>query len=184
MTLFTSKLEKLLWLLAILVFVVIFSTLFIGSPLLDLLSNQNIQAAIFLIGMILISALIFYHGLKSTSLNNMTGVYIGLIAVYLMLFLRLGLSERTHLMEYSVLAIFIYQALKERLKNSDKPIKPALLAVVIACLIGALDEIIQFFVPDRVFDLNDIFFNCFAVLSAIGLILFLRWSRKKIKKSK
>lgn len=183
MTLFTSKLEKLLWLLAVLVFVVIFSTLFIGSPLLNLLSNQNIQAAIFFMGMILISALVLYHGLKSTSLSNMTGVYMGLIAVYLMLFLRLGLPERTHLMEYSVLAIFIYQALNERFKNSDKQIKPALWAMVITFLIGTLDETIQFFVPDRVFDLNDIFFNCFAACSAIGMILFLRWARKKIKKS-
>ncbi|MDN3641449.1 VanZ family protein [Lutimonas halocynthiae] len=182
MTLFTSKLEKLLWLLAILVFVVIFSTLFIGSPLLNLLSNQNIQAAIFLMGMILISALILYHGLKPTTINNMTGVYIGLVAVYLMLFLRLGLSERTHLMEYSVLSIFIYQALSERLKNSDKPFKPALFAILITCLIGTLDEIIQFFVPERVFDLNDIFFNCFAALSSIGMILFLKWVHKKIKK--
>ena len=183
MTLFTSKLEKLLWLVATLVLVVIFLTLFIGSPLLDLLSNQNIQGAIFLMGMILIAALIFYHGLKSTSLNKMTGVYIGLIAVYLMLFLRLGLPERTHLIEYSVLAIFIYQALNERIKNSKTSIKPALLAAVIACLIGVIDELIQLFIPERVFDFEDILFNCFAVVAAIGSSVFLQWARTKRKKS-
>lgn len=182
MTLFTSKLEKLLWLLAALVFVVIFSTLFIGSPLLNLLRNQNIQAAIFFMGMILISALILYHGLKSTTHNKMTGVYIGLFAVYLMLFLRLGLPERTHLIEYSVLAIFIYQALNERFNNFETSYKPALLAAVIACLIGAIDELIQLFIPERVFDFEDILFNCFAIVAAIGSSVFLQWIRKKWKK--
>ena len=180
MTLFTSKLEKLLWLLATLVLVVIFLTLFIGSPLLDLLSNQNIQGAIFLMGMILIAALIFYHGLKSTSLNKMTGVYIGLIAVYLMLFLRLGLAERSHLIEYSVLAIFIYQAFTERYKNDPKSFKAAFFAAVLSCMIGILDETMQLFIPDRVFDTNDILFNCFAVLGAIGSSMFLQWVRNKI----
>jgi hypothetical protein len=42
-----------------------------------------------------------------------------------------------------------------------------------------LDECIQIFLPDRVFDTDDILFNGFAGLMAIGSSLVLQWIRKK-----
>ena len=181
MTLFSSKKEKQLWLLVLLVVLTIFSTLLFGQPLLEIFGNQNVQAALFLLGMLLTAGFIFYNGFKSNSSSKMIGVFLGLLAVYLLLFLRLGLAERTHLMEYSVLAVFIYQALSERHKNGFKVIKPAFLATGITCLIGVLDEFMQLFIPNRVFDLNDIIFNCLAALAAIISTLSLEMLRNKMK---
>ena len=183
MILFKSKREKRLWLVTMLVVAAIFSTLLLGQPLQQLFSNQNFQAALFWLGMFLTAFLIIYHGLKSKSGNYIIGVYIGLFAVYIMLFLRLGLAERSHLIEYSVLAIFMHQALIERYKNDPKSFKPAFFAAAISCTIGVLDETIQLFIPDRVFDTNDILFNCLAVLGAIGSSMCLQWARNKIKKT-
>ncbi len=94
-----------------------------------------------------------------------------------MLFLRLGLPERSHLFEYSVLAIIIHKALNERANQGGQVPVPALLAFAIAFLIGVFDECLQIILPDRVFDPVDILFNGFAVTMAIGSSVILRWIR-------
>lgn len=183
MSLFHSKKEKHLWFLALLVVAVIFSSLFLGIPLLELLSNQNVQAALFIAGMLLTTVLIVYDGAGNKVNNQLYGVYLGLAAVYLMLFLRLGLAERSHLIEYSVLSIFVFRALTERYKNRSKPLKPALLAILITCAIGCIDEVLQLYIPDRVFDYQDIVFNCLAAISAVMASVSIQWIRSKIRKN-
>ena len=183
MPLFTSSREKRLWLYAGLVLVVIISTLVFGRPLLGILGNQDIQAVIFLLGMVLVGATIIVHGLKTRPSKTEIVIWIGLAAVFLMFFLRLGLPERSHLMEYSVLAIFVHRALIERASQGNQVLKPAILAFSATLIIGVLDECIQIFLPSRVFDPNDILFNSFAAFMAIGLSLGLQWARKKISKN-
>ena len=65
MPLFSSSKEKHLWIWAIVVFAAIYSTLFIGQPLTTLFSNQDVQAAIFVLVMILVGATIVMHAIKS-----------------------------------------------------------------------------------------------------------------------
>lgn len=179
-SLFTSRREKRLWLWALAVLVAIFSTLFVGRPLLNVLGEQNIQAGIFLLGMLLVGVVILIHGLRSRPGKVEMVTLLGIAAVYIMLFLRLGLPERSHLIEYSVLAIFIHKALLERKIQGKHIPQPALLAILIAFLIGVLDEFIQIFLPDRVFDPTDMLFNGIAVIMAIGASSFLSWVRKRI----
>ena len=183
MTLFTSSREKRLWLWAIAVLVTIFSTLFVGQPLIRLLSDQNVRAVIFLLVMILIGAAIVMHALKTKPGKIELALLLGIVAVYTMFFLRLGMPERSHLMEYSVLAIFIHMALIERASQEHKILKPALLAFVFTLIIGVLDECIQIFLPGRVFDFIDIQFNGLAALLAIGSRVALQWVRKKLNKN-
>ncbi len=183
MSIFHSKKEKYLWYLALLVVVVIFSSLFLGLPLLDLLDNQNIQAALFVAGMLLIAILIVYDGLRNNASHQLYGIYLGLFAVYLMLFLRLGLAERSHLIEYSVLALFIFRALSERFKNKATSLKPAVAAILITCVVGCVDEVLQLYIPNRVFDYQDIVFNCFAAFAAVMLRICIQWVRNKFKKN-
>ena len=106
----------------------------------------------------------------------------GIVAVYLMLFLRLGLPERTHLMEYGVLAIFIHMALTERNHQGGSVPRPAVLAWIAAFLIGVIDETLQLFLPARVFDSEDILFNGIAVSMAIGGSTTLAWARRRVGK--
>lgn len=181
MPLFTSRREKRLWLWALLVLLAIFSTLFVGRPLAELFGNQDVQAVIFLLGMLLVAAAILIHALKSKPDKFELAVWVGITAVYIMFILRLGLAERSHLIEYSVLAILIHKALKERL-NSEAIMKPALLALIITFLLGVFDECLQLFIPDRHFDPTDIVFNGIAISMAIGSSALISWIRKIRKK--
>ncbi len=183
MSFFTSSKEKQLWLYALVVLLTIVSTLFIGHPLLASLASQDVQAVFFLLGMLLVGATILVHGLKIRPSKTELVIWLGLAAVYLLFFLRLGLPERSHLIEYSVLAIFIHKALTERTKQQPLPLKPAIFAFLITVLVGVVDESIQLLLPNRVFDPIDIQFNSLVIFMAIGSSFLLEWVRKKMRKS-
>ena len=182
--LFTSSREKRLWFWAFAVFAAIFSTLFMEKTLANQLKDQNIQAVFFVFGMLLVAAAVIVHGLKTKPSRIELSILLGIVAVYVMFIFRLGAPERSHLMEYSVLAIFIHKALVERASQRKLILKPALFALAIAFLIGVLDEYIQIVLPNRVFDPQDILFNGIAVIMAIASSLLLIWARKRINKSK
>ncbi len=184
MSFFTSSREKQLWLCALAVLVAIYSTLILGQLYTKLFANQNVQAIIFLFGMLLVGVTILMHSLRPKTTKVEILILIGIAAVYMMLFLRLGIPERSHLFEYSVLAIFIHKALIEREKHTDNIRSSALYAVIISFAIGVIDECLQLFIPNRVFDPNDILFNGFAVTMAIGSGVVFTWVQNRGGKSK
>jgi VanZ family protein len=97
----------------------------------------------------------------------------------MMVFARLGIpEERTHLVEYGVVALLIYEALKER--ASQGRYAPALLATLSSSFLGVLDECIQAFLPNRLFDPRDIFFNVLAGVVVIFASMALSWVRKRM----
>jgi len=83
---------------------------------------------------------------------------------YWMVWVRMqSWAERTHLIEYGIVAALIHQALQERSRNGKKLALPvSALAMILTALLGTLDECIQAVLPNRVFDGRDIFFNAFA----------------------
>ncbi|NKI26957.1 VanZ family protein [Arenibacter sp. 6A1] len=182
MPFYTSLREKHLWIGTFSVVMAIYATLFVGRPLANVLRDQDIQALIFLLGMVLVGTAMVLHAIKTGPSKTELSLWVGIVAVYVMLFLRLGIPERSHLIEYSVLAILIHKALIER-KNNGKHIPvPSLASFLIAFLIGVLDECLQLFLPHRVFDPVDIVFNGLAVAMAIGSSVIVSWAHKKIKK--
>lgn len=182
MPLFTSPQEKRLWLYSLIVIFAIFSILALGRPLQEMLRDQNIQAIFFTMGMLLTGATIMVQGLKVQPSKTEIVIWLGLSAVYIMFIFRLGAPERSHLIEYSVLAIFIHKALTVRVNQEKKWPLTALIAFLITAFIGTLDEWIQLFLPDRVFDAEDILFNALSALTAIGVSLAIQWTRKKFGK--
>ena len=179
MALFTSKREKQLWLLAFLVFAAIYSTLFIGNPLAKFFADQNTQVIIFLIGMLLtaIAILLFVFKFKPNRVE--LSLIVGIIAVYSMLTMRLGLAERSHLIEYSVLAIAIHSAILERRRGGKNITWPALISLSLTIGIGIVDECLQLFIPHRVFDSIDILFNSIAAFGTIAPYVLISWLQKK-----
>ncbi len=144
MPLFTSSLEKRFWLYSLLVLVAILFSLTFGRPLQKIFVNQNVQAVFFLLGMVLVGITILIYGLKAQTSKS----ELAICAVYIMLIFRLGAPERSHLIEYSVLAIFIHKALLERINSKNKMLKTAVLAFTFTFIIGVLDETIQVFLPN------------------------------------
>lgn len=183
MPLFRSSREKHLWFWAFFVLAAIFATLFIGNPLANYLQNQNVQAFFFVLGLLLVGSTVTVHSVSKKPNKIEISLLLGIIAVYVMFLFRLGAPERSHLIEYSVLAIFIQKALAERELHSKLILAPSILAFIIAFLIGVLDESIQLFLPNRVFDLQDILFNGIAVMMAVGAGELLNWIRRKANKA-
>ena len=96
----------------------------------------------------------------------------------LLTYLSLSLDvwvERIHFVEYAVLGLLISRAVNVR----------TLLGIIytgcLVTLIGAVDEIIQWFLPNRVGDMRDVFMNAVGGLSGLWLGRFLFWEQQLLK---
>ncbi len=106
---------------------------------------------------------------------------VGIMAVYLWAIVRIeSPEERTHLIEYSLVAILIYQALIESKSNGRKVPSLAVLAIVVTALLGWLDEGFQAILPNRVYDIRDVGFNALAGLMAVIASLALARVRRRV----
>ena len=185
MALFVSHRERRLWLWTLAVVVAIYSTLGLARTAAGALRDSGLLepsfvVAMFLLGMFLVGATIVTQGLKMRPGGAEIGVALGVAAAYLMVFLRIAiLEERTHLIEYGVVAGFIHEALMERAGQGRHVPVPSLLAVLATAVVGALDEGIQAFLPSRVFDPQDILFNVLAGVMAVAARLALERARHR-----
>ena len=178
---FTSRREKKFWVAAAFVIIAIFATLGLAQQLAGYLRDQGIITNAFWVAIYLTAGTVVWYGLKKRISNLEIGIWLGIAAVYLLVFLRMNSpEERSHLIEYSVLAIFIHEALKERARNGGNVSRPGLLAFTITALIGIVDECVQLLIPQRVFDPIDIFFNSLAAFLSVSASSALSWARNKV----
>ena len=177
---FTSDRERRLWLYTLVVVVAIYSTLGLAGTLAGVLRERNLLDVSFIVGFLMVIAAIVGSGLKARPGPPEIWVALGVTAVYGMVVVRMGIgpAERTHLFEYGLVAILIYQALRERARNGRRVPIPALLTVVITALLGWVDEGIQALLPNRVYDLRDVGVNALAGLMAISAILAIERARR------
>ena len=168
--LFTSARERRLWLWSLAVVAAIYSTLGLAGSLAARLREDNLMSAAVFVLMILTVATIVGSGLRRRPGRRELWVGLGLTAVYGMAVLRMGVGpeERTHLFEYGVVAVLIYQALRERARGGAGVRVPALSALVVTALLGWLDEGIQALLPNRVYDNFDVLSNAIAALIGIA----------------
>ena len=134
--------------------------------------------SLFLLGCFLILASILVNGLKPVRGATEIGIAVGILAVYLLVFVRMAApTERSHLIEYGIVALFIYEALHERVRRGRSIRYPGLITVVSTGMIGVIDELIQLFLPGRVCDYIDMIFNVGAAAMAVTACAALRWAR-------
>lgn len=163
MSLFTSDQERRLWLWTLAVVVAIYSTLGPARGLVDALRERNLLRISFAVVVILVVVVIVGQWMKKRPGWSEIGVALGVALAYWATFLRIGNpAERTHLIEYGIVAALIHQALLERVRHGHGIRGPAALTVVATALLGLLDEGIQAVLPNRVFDWNDVLFNALA----------------------
>jgi len=180
MSLFTSDRERRLWFWALAVVIAIYSTLGPAQVLAEALRERNLLRVSVAVVLLLAGATIAGRWAKGRPGRREIGVALGVTAAYLMtLFRILSPEERTHLIEYGVVAILIHQALTERLRHERRVPAPAALAVAVTALLGWLDEGIQALLPGRVYDIRDVGFNALAGLLAIVASLALARARRR-----
>jgi len=157
----------------------IYSTLGLAGTLVELLRDRGMMDGFYVLAALLILVIILTQGLTIRPGITDIAIGLGVVVAYFMVFVRAGIPivERTHLIEYGVVAILINQALTERQRNGRKVPYPPALAIIVTALLGLLDECIQFLLPNRVFDFRDVGFNALAGLMAILASLSLAWER-------
>lgn len=180
MSLFTSNRERRLWLWTIAIVGAIYATLSLQGRLAAFLRDLDMLVNAYIFLLLLMVLAIVVNGLKRQWGKYEIWVALGIIAVYGMLLLRLFLSpeERTHLFEYGLVGILIFEALSERKKHDQRVWSPAITAIIVTALIGWLDESIQAILPNRVYDIRDVGFNALAGLMAVVSSLSLAWAKQ------
>ena len=179
---FSSPRERRLWLWCAAVVAAIYSTLGLAGTLAETLREYELLDAsvLVLFAMFLLGATILTLGIRVRPGGAEIAVLLGLTFVYLLLFLRttVGPAERTHLMEYGVLGVFVHEALAERVSQGRRVPVPAVVAVVLTAALGVVDEGIQWFLPNRVFDPVDMLFNFLAATTSVAAVVVLGWARQ------
>ncbi len=98
----------------------------------------------------------------------------------LLTFLSLHLEvwvERMHFVEYALLGLLISRTV------NVISLKGLFYSGCLVTMIGAVDEIIQWFLPNRFGDIRDVFMNSIGGLSGLWLGRFLFWDEKLLKKN-
>ncbi|MDH3712042.1 MAG: VanZ family protein [Cyclobacteriaceae bacterium] len=180
MSFFTSDRERRLWIWLLVALVAIYSTLVLARTLADMLGDYGFGVGLFMLGCLMVLAAVLTQGLSRRPAVAEVGIAIGIAAAYLFVFVRMSIvTERSHIIEYGVVAIIIFEILQERVKQGRRISVPALLAILLTTLVGAIDECIQLFIPSRIFDPIDIFFNFIAAVMAVTASVALAWGRRK-----
>jgi len=178
MSFFTSDRERRLWIWTLVVVAAIFSTLGPAQVLVAGLRERNLLRISFALILFMIGVAIIQRWIQQPLGWQEIGVWLAAAAVYTFAFFRVEtLEERSHLIEYSLVAMLIYQALLERARQGRHVIYPAALAFGATVALGFLDEGIQVILPKRVFDLVDIGFNTLAAFMAIFASMAIVWAR-------
>ena len=182
MALFVSARERRLWLWALATVAAVYLTLGLSGTLAQRIPGGGLlDVSLFFFVVFLLGMTVLTHGLKLRPRGAEIGILLGVAVVYFMMFVRTTMAERTHLIEYSVVAVFIHEALAERRDQGGRVPAPALLAILATSVIGTIDESIQSFLPNRVFDPIDILFNSLAALMTVATLAALGWVRRRTR---
>ena len=181
-TLFYSARERRLWIFAVLVVAGIYSTLWLAPTLLAIVDRQVVFWG-FWIGLALIGGALLVLGLRARPSVAEIGVVLGVVGAYLVLPLRMATpEERSHLIEYAVVALLVGEALRERAARGGSVPLPSIVAFSVTCAIGVVDEAVQLLLPQRVFDPIDVVFNSGSAAIAVVGSACLRWVRYRVAK--
>ncbi|MGD9346953.1 MAG: VanZ family protein, partial [Candidatus Aminicenantes bacterium] len=121
-------------------------------------------------------AYILYFRLKIRALSNY--IWLGLIsAIYVYFTIKLWANpeEAIHFIEYGLLGFFLFRAFRHHIGDQSIYLASFLLGIII----GTFDEILQWIVPGRYFDLRDVGLNALSC----GLFQILLWKGVRPKLS-
>ncbi len=177
---FASAREKRLWLWTAVVVVAIYLTLSPAQTLAAALRERGLLGPFTWLVLALVGGVALARWARLRPGTVEVGAVLGVVAVYVTTLIRLPVPEaRSHLFEYGLVGMLVYEALRERREGGRSVPVPALLAVAITSLLGWADEGIQAVLPNRVYDLQDVAFNAIAATMAVSATVLVRWVQSK-----
>jgi len=170
-----QDLRNIWWSFVIMYLALIYATLgaatIIWDTFDDFLGGKGVLA-IFVIGVIAGIALLPYMAFikKERSINNYF-----LLMLFVFMFLVLNklavyAVDKVHMIEYAVLSILLYNALKIDVDRFD--IKLYIIGSLVCLVAGSVDEALQWVMPDRYFDWRDIWLNFLSSITAFAVIRY------------
>jgi VanZ family protein len=170
---FTSPLQRRLWTWATLILLAIYTTLGSAGTIAAFLRVRGLLNLALGAAILALVVVISYGWVRQRPGLAEVLIALGVLAAYLWTAFRIiaAREERTHLIEYSLVAVLIFRALQERRRNGKDIPRPAALAFGVTALLGWMDEGIQFLLPNRIYDWRDVLFN----LLAPGWLLVQCW---------
>jgi hypothetical protein len=180
MTWFTTIRERRLWTGALAILIAIMASAVFAGSLVDFLRSQALLGVAFTAGFALAATTIVAIAVRGPQSAEIW-IVPGVLAAIAMIPVRSGVPapERTHLFEYGLLAVVLYEALTERRSHGAAVPSPGLSAVCAASILGWLDEVVQAFVPGRIYDTRDVGVNALAALLAVTAVAATRWVRSR-----
>lgn len=167
---FTSRRERRLWIGLVLVQLAIWASLGVTPRLASSLETSGRLEAAFGAGMFLVMTTLVVLASRARWRGRELAVVLGAVAVYWLLAVRLASpAERTHLVEYAIVAALLHEVLAERARQGATVPMKWLLAFSGAVVLGCVDESIQALLPNRVFDPRDLLFNTLAAVMGVTL---------------
>ncbi len=172
-----SARERRLWGWTLLVLVAIVTSAVFSGSLVGALGSETVVGLAF--GGFFAMAILSVLGLALSGARSRDAwVALAVVTTIAMIPVRSGVTalERTHLFEYGLLAVVLYEAVSERRKHGGRMPPPALAAICLAAAVGWLEEALQAVVPGRVYDLRDVAINATAALAAVSAVATIRWA--------
>lgn len=174
---FTSR--PFLWSLIACYVVLIYSTLYIMRPILIFLKatlGRYLNLSVGVMFLIILS-LILYHIISNRERYSVSQYlwfsFICCLYGFVIYILEMP-EEQVHFIEYGILSALVYVALTHDIKNESIYFFSSLIISVF----GAGDEVIQWILPNRVFDVRDLVMNVIAGILVQVLIAMVISKRK------
>ncbi len=173
-----STREKRLWAAVGLIVFIIYFTLGLVVETLQSFQASGWGKPVFWAGCVIALVSVVTKGGSVVPNRNEILIAIGIAILYSVVLSNIEHSEeRIHVIMYGVVALLIYAALLERSGNSRRFSKASIVVIVITTAIGAIDEMLQWGMPNRVFDVYDILYDTLASVMAVISNGSLRWIR-------
>lgn len=157
------------WTIVISYVLFIYATLSIMPRIWNSFSRATGELSSFLVAVvfvILAMYVVFYLIAMKKTISSFLWLLF-LIVFYVIALRMIELSiERIHFIEYGLLSIFVFKALRHSIQNK----RIYAWAALIAFAFGCIDEGIQYFLPNRFFDVKDIAVNAVAILFGLALL--------------
>lgn len=179
---FRTQKERRLWILVAVTVAIIYSTLGFAGTLAAELRDREMVESMWIAGLVVLSVVTLGVGISRPGRMFDAWVIVGVLVVFAMILPRAGVGaeERTHLFEYGLVGVLVFHALNERFSGRKSAGFVVVAAILSTAVLGLIDELLQFAIPNRGFEFVDVAFNALAGAAAVVTVTAISAMRKRL----